>query len=151
MRLYIVQHAHAKSEEEDPSRPLSEKGWKDLERVGRVIREYGPRPSKILHSGKLRAKQTAEYFQKIIGPLPVIEQGGLNPNDDPKIALELIQKEEEELMIVGHMPHLGKLVGLLVTGNPEQNPVNFVPGIFICLEKTDKVWKISWVVRPKTE
>ena len=30
MFLYLVQHAEAKREEEDPQRPLSEKGIKDL-------------------------------------------------------------------------------------------------------------------------
>ena len=33
MRLYLVQHGEAKSEEEDPDRPLTDRGASDVRRV----------------------------------------------------------------------------------------------------------------------
>lgn len=33
MHLYLIQHGDAKSEQEDPARPLSDKGRRDVEKV----------------------------------------------------------------------------------------------------------------------
>jgi len=62
MRLYLVQHGEAKREEEDPSRPLTENGRREVEIVAKFLSEAGIKIDKILHSGKLRAAQTAEIL-----------------------------------------------------------------------------------------
>jgi len=75
MKLYLVQHAEAKKEEEDRARPFSEKGWKDMDKV-----------SGILHGRKLRAKQTVEKLGEVVRPTEDInETDGLAPLDDPTI------------------------------------------------------------------
>jgi phosphohistidine phosphatase len=38
--IYLVQHAEAKREDEDPSRPLSEKGLQDIKVASYVQTEY---------------------------------------------------------------------------------------------------------------
>jgi len=35
MRLYLIQHAKAKSKQENPARPLSRKGREDIRKVAR--------------------------------------------------------------------------------------------------------------------
>lgn len=62
MRLYLVQHGEAKKEEEDPLRPLSERGREDVQRVAKYVEKLDIKASIIFHSGKLRAKQTAEIL-----------------------------------------------------------------------------------------
>ncbi len=62
MQVYLVQHGLAKSKEEDPARPLTAAGREEVERVARAAAAAGVRPASILHSGKLRAGQTAEIF-----------------------------------------------------------------------------------------
>ena len=62
MLLYLVQHGEAKSEEEDPSRGLTDKGFRDVARVALFCREQVVQPVRIHHSGKKRAQQTAQVF-----------------------------------------------------------------------------------------
>jgi len=58
MKVYLVQHGEAKAEVEDTLRPLTDRGRAEVERVAALARKLEIRPSQILHSGKLRAKQT---------------------------------------------------------------------------------------------
>ena len=111
MKLYLIQHGEAKSEAEDPERSLTARGEKEVIAVSKVAGGLQIRPSKIYHSGKLRAKQTAEI---IAGALRIsaslVESApGLNPNDDIQPWAERISKEKEDLMLVGHLPFLEKL------------------------------------------
>ncbi|HDD66024.1 MAG TPA: phosphohistidine phosphatase SixA, partial [Nitrososphaeria archaeon] len=62
MKVYLVQHGEAKREEEDPARPLTEEGKREVEDVARFLAELGVRVDRILHSGKLRAAQTANIL-----------------------------------------------------------------------------------------
>jgi len=60
LRVYLVRHGKAKSKEEDPERHLTERGAEEVRRVARFLAAAGIQVSKILHSGKTRARQTAE-------------------------------------------------------------------------------------------
>ena len=52
-------------------------------------------------------------------------------------------------MIVGHLPFLGKLVGLLVTGSEKNEIVQFRFGGVVRVERRDdKKWKVAWMVTP---
>ena len=54
-----------------------------------------------------------------------------------------------DLMIVGHLPFLGKLVALLVTGSEKNEIVEFRFGSVVCVERRDdKKWKVAWMVTP---
>lgn len=150
MKIYLVQHGIPKSEAEDPQRPLSEIGKKEVEEVAKVLRKSGIRVVKIFHSGKLRAKETAEILEKYLEPEGgTLESEGLNPLDPPEIWADRLMREREPLMLVGHLPHLQKLCSLLVVGNPEKPILKFRQGGVVALEKTEKEeWIISWVLHP---
>jgi len=71
------------------------------------------------HSGKPRAQQTGELLAKAIGALDrIVQREGLEPKDQVTATKEALQ-QTSAVMIVGHLPFLGKLVALLVTGNEE--------------------------------
>ncbi|MFH0885255.1 MAG: phosphohistidine phosphatase SixA [Candidatus Micrarchaeota archaeon] len=148
MEIYLVQHAEAKREEEDLERPLSEKGKDEAERVAKALGTVGIRAEHIMHSGKLRAKQTAEIYSKHFGPSEVREMLGLAPNDNPKMAKEFLESAKEPVMLVGHMPHLSRLASFLITGNPEQETIQFHMGGAVCLIKDEK-WKVKWALTPE--
>ncbi|MDR5709277.1 MAG: phosphohistidine phosphatase SixA [Armatimonadota bacterium] len=151
MRLYLVQHAEAKPESEDPLRPLTEKGWRDAERVARFVAEHGVSPSRILHSGKLRAQQTAEVWSRFFPQARVEAQDGLNPNDDPGVWAERVREQQEDLVLVGHLPHLRRLAGLLLCGDPEREVVTFRTGGAVCLERQEQTerWSVCWALPPE--
>ena len=85
MFLYLVQHADAKREEEDPARPISEKGLEDITRVASYVSLLNIPVSEIFHSTKLRAKQTAGSYPKPETCEGMSETDGLSPLDDPDI------------------------------------------------------------------
>ncbi len=151
MLLYLVQHAEAKREEEDPARPLSERGASDIGRIASHLRRLDVRVDRILHSGKLRAKQSAEVLAVSLRPLDgVSETGGLLPLDDPERIVHGLNGAQGSLMLVGHLPHLGMLAALLLCGNPGGNVVSFKMAGVLCLERDEKgLWSVKWMLTPE--
>jgi phosphohistidine phosphatase len=146
MELYLVQHGKAKKEEEDPERPLAEIGREEVEKV--AARAAGLiKVGSVRHSPKLRAKQTAEIFASKLGA-PAMETEGLKPLDEPKIARDLVEGQDENLMLVGHMPHMNRLASLLVAGDENADIVSFRMGAIVCLEREEK-WRVKWILTPE--
>ena len=151
MRVYLVQHGEAKSEEEDPARPLTEKGLADARKMANYAsRILKLNVKKILHSGKLRAEQTADVFAEALKPENGIsEADGLDPLADPKIWAERLEELGEDLMLVGHLPHLSRLVSFLTLKSPEHEIIKFSMGGIVCLERIKpKRWMILWAIIP---
>ncbi len=63
MKLYLIQHAEAKSETEDPERSLTVRGEKEALAVSKVAEGLRIRPSRIDHSGKLKAKHLTPFYR----------------------------------------------------------------------------------------
>lgn len=150
MLLYLVQHAEAKKEEEDAARPLSEKGMRDIRNMALHLSNCGITVGTILHSGKLRARQTAEVLSGFLRPgKGISETEGLAPLDDPGIIETRLKGLNEPLMLVGHLPHLGKLVSLLLCGDLERDIVFFRMAGAACLERDEKGnWSLKWMIIP---
>jgi phosphohistidine phosphatase len=67
VKLYLVQHGQAKPENEDPERPLTGDGLDAVARVARQsVEQLGVRPDRVVHSGKTRARQTAEVWGRLV-------------------------------------------------------------------------------------
>jgi phosphohistidine phosphatase SixA len=101
----------------------------------------------IWHSGKPRAQQTGELLAKAIGALDrIVQREGLGPKDEVTATKEALQQTSGDVMIVGHLPFLGKLVALLVTGNEEAEIVEFHSGsiqwgrLIFHLSDVDRFW-----------
>ncbi|MEQ1910662.1 MAG: histidine phosphatase family protein, partial [Vicinamibacterales bacterium] len=69
LRLYLAHHGDAVGPGVDIRRPLSDAGRADTERVAAAAAARGAKPIVIWHSGKLRARQTAEIFWRACNPL----------------------------------------------------------------------------------
>ena len=150
MRLYLVQHGEAKKVEEDPLRPLSEKGREDIQRVAKYAEKLEIKANKIFHSGKLRAKQTAEILAEKLNIKQVIEAEDLAPNADPEVWEDHLSETDEDIIVVGHLPHLSKLSGGLLCGDEKKEPVAFRMGGIICLERNlDGRWSVQWMIIPE--
>jgi len=149
MKLYLVQHGEAKSEAEDPQRSLTERGIEEVRNVAKVAKRLSLYPSKIYHSGKQRAKQTAEIFTGSLDRRSEATQG-LSPNDDVRVWAERISKEREDLMIVGHLPFLEKLASFLMTGKETPRLVFFRYGGIVCLDRReDGGWGVRLILTPE--
>ena len=150
MRLYLVQHGLAKEESEDAARPLSDQGREDITRVAGFLSLFEkPKPANILHSGKLRAEQTAEMFAEAWGNTATVEQApGLAPKDDPTIWSSHLTSIQDDTMLVGHLPHMQRLAGLLITDDPDREAIHFRNGGVVCLEKCESDWSVLWQINP---
>ncbi|HMK36808.1 MAG TPA: phosphohistidine phosphatase SixA [Desulfomonilaceae bacterium] len=149
MKLYLVQHAEAKAETVDPNRGLSDKGTADVERVARFLKPMDLNVGTIWHSGKTRARQTAEILSRFLDANDLSEQKGLAPNDFVDPIRARILAVSHDLMIVGHMPFLGKLVSLVVAGSDAADVIAFRQGGIVCLERDENgAWRINWVIVP---
>ncbi len=149
MDFYLVRHGEAKPEHEDPRRALSDKGRREVEKVARDAAAKDIRVSKILHSDKLRARQTAEILAQFLSPRGGVgEIKGLSPEDDPLVARAELEAAEAPLMLVGHLPHLGRLASLLVKGDPENEIIDFPPAAVACLSHAKGVWEMRWTLTP---
>ena len=60
--LYLVQHGKSLPKEEDPERGLSPEGLTEVEGIADAAKTNGIRVARIDHSGKKRARQTADLF-----------------------------------------------------------------------------------------
>jgi phosphohistidine phosphatase len=150
MRLYLVQHGEAKSEAEDPERPLTIRGEEETRKTSGAAKRVGIRPARIFHSGKKRAEQTAGIIAGAFD-LSVQPGQGLNPKDDVRPWAERLSREVEDLMIVGHLPFLEKLASLLVCGDEGAKAVMFRYSAIVCLEKKEsRRWAVDWVIKPET-
>jgi phosphohistidine phosphatase len=145
----LVQHGESVSEEVDPRRPLSERGRRETERIAGFLARTGIRVSKIIHSTKLRARETAEILADHLKPVEGVEEAeGLEPRADPRIWAEKLERIDKDIIIVGHLPHLSRLASLLLIGRDDVEIIRFrYSGVF-CLERSDK-WRIKWAVIPE--
>lgn len=150
MRLYLVRHGEARSDREDPSRSLTEKGRADVKGVAAAAQNRGIQPATILHSGKLRAQQTAEVLAEALHPRDRIESSsGLAPDDPVQPWAERLNEVQEDVMLVGHLPHLALLASLLLGGDEQAGGIQFRTATMLCLERQTTKWTVQWVLTPE--
>jgi phosphohistidine phosphatase len=150
MAIYLAQHGKSYSKEEDPERNLTHEGIAEVGYISEVIKDKGIFVSCIKHSGKKRAKQTAEIFKSILNPERGIEEiDGICPNDPVKPFAEKL-KFEQFVMFVGHLPFLEKLISQLINGNPEKPVLKMQNGGVVCLDfdEDNDCWFIKWTSYP---
>jgi phosphohistidine phosphatase len=149
MSLFLVQHGKNLSKDVDPGKGLSEEGENDVRRIAALAGEHRISVSAIRHSGKKRARETAEIFAQSLNPGGGIQEiEGLAPLDD---VTKLVLESDENLMLVGHLPFMEKLTSYLVTGSPDRPPVlRFQNGGIVCLDldKETNSWFVKWTLFP---
>lgn len=152
MALYLVQHGKSLPKEEDPERGLSGEGIEEVARIASVAAGYGVRPAIIRHSGAKRAAGTARIFaDALLSPeveTPAIS--GIGPLDDV-VAVANALRSEDNLMLVGHLPFMERLTGLLTAGLADRKVFKFQNGGIVCLDKEpeDRFWFIKWTLMPR--
>ena len=151
MRLYLVQHGEAKSKQIDSERHLTEKGMRDVEKMAAFLKPLGLRMKAIWHSGKTRAAQTADILgSALVATQGIVQREGLAPNDPIGSVRETLRTATEDLMIVGHLPFLGRLASALIAGSEEADVIAFQNGGVVCIERCeDGAYRLRWMVTPK--
>lgn len=166
MYLFLVRHGEAKPIEEDPRSGLTEKGAAAVKRAARFLKNVlnvleNANDSKelkepltiktIWHSDKDRAVQTASILAETLGMgVRTGKRDGLLPMEDVSIICNWLDTEDDEaVVLVGHLPHLERLAGILLIGDAENEFVHFTPGSILCLQGSGRHWQLKWMVTPE--
>lgn len=149
MQLYLVQHGESAAKEVDPQRALTDSGRRDVERIASQLSAAGVRPARILHSGKLRAVQTAAIIASAVGLNATEPVSGIDPTDPVEPFADRVRGFTADTMVVGHLPFMARLVAYLLTGTAAEALVDFRTGSVVCLTRKDeRGWALQWMLRP---
>jgi len=150
MKLYLVRHGEATTEEINPEKPLTEKGEEQIRKITCVLENLDVKISALWHSSKRRARESAQILSKGLKVEDKLEQkSGLNPNDPVEPFKQNILEFKQDLMIIGHLPFLAKLAEVFLMAKTSEEIVTFPPGGVVCLEITEnQLAKVSWSVMP---
>jgi phosphohistidine phosphatase len=142
LHLFLVHHGDAVGPDVDFRRPLSARGRADVDRIAAEAAARGVKPAVVWHSGKLRAKQTAEAFWRACNALAELSATrDLQPDDPPAWIRDRLRAEPRDVLIAGHIPHLPRLLALLTNGIEE-----FPPHGVVALVRDDDgaTWREVW-------
>lgn len=151
MNLYLVRHGEAESGETASERSLTKRGRIEVRKVRAFVSEHAKVQVKnVVHSGRLRARETAEILAEFLKPAEgVCETDGLEPHADVSIWADRLAGREEDILLVGHLPHLGRLARHLLSGRADDEPLVFRPGGIACLIRDETgAWTVGWTVHP---
>jgi phosphohistidine phosphatase len=153
LHLYLARHGTPLDKADNPRRPLSEAGRDDVRRVADFLgRLEDHPPTAVVHSGKDRARETAELLAERLAPSLVPQPtAGLGPTDPvPPFRNELAAWDQNTL-VVGHLPFLARLAGLLVAEDEERAVAAFGPGSILALQPAEEgsYWQVSWMIGPE--
>ena len=144
--LYLVHHGPAVGPDVDPRRPLSPAGQGLVDRLAVQVHARGAKPVVVWHSGKLRARQTAETLWRACNPLAELSASrDLQPDDPPEWLRDRLRFEERDVLIAGHFPHLPRLLALLLAV-PEGEGLGFPVHGAVALASDDagSAWRELW-------
>jgi phosphohistidine phosphatase len=148
MKLYLVQHGLS-IENETGDKVLSDYGRIQTTKSALHSSQfYGIDINRIYSSTKTRAAETAEIIAKVLGNnLEIIRDESLLPDSNPTPWKRKIENSSEDMMIVGHLPFLSKLLSILLVTDIDTDILTFKNSCIVCMDKTKKGWIIDWVIK----
>ena len=117
MRLYLVRHAEAAPGDPDELRPLTSEGREQARALGARLRSEDARPSVVLTSPLLRARETGTELAKALDVETEPEER-LAPGASVEDVRAAVEGRGEQVVAVGHQPDCGQIAAAL-TGGPE--------------------------------
>jgi phosphohistidine phosphatase len=150
MRVYIVRHGEAAEANSDSARPLSVAGRAEVARLAEFAARTGIRVGAVWHSQKTRARETAKILHTSGGlGGRLMERDGLLPEDDAAEVAAELEATEDDVCIVGHLPHVAYLASALALGPGAPAFLRFGTATMACLERESRgAWRLLWHVNP---
>lgn len=143
--LFLVHHAQAADALVDTQRPLTLEGRVHADDLARRAHARGAKPEVIWHSGKLRARQTAEAMWRACNPLAELAAArGLQPDDPPLWMRDSVEGDQRDIMLVGHMPHMARLYRLLIGESTAHAAAEFPLHGAVALSMRGERWQEAW-------
>ena len=154
--VYLLRHgiavAYGTPDFADDERPLTPKGEKRMQQIGRGLRRLDLRPDRIVTSPLPRALKTAEIVAEALGISNRLETAdALRPERDAaSIRAWLQTRPEPRLMLVGHNPSLSNLIGVLINGGHPPIVCELRKGGIAALgNPDDRGLRLDWLATPR--
>lgn len=157
MKIYILRHGIALDRNDssilsDANRPLVPIGIDKIQKIAEFIKKQNLNFECILSSPYLRAKETAKIVSKKFGK-GVEESENLTPiGSFDKLIKEIQTKNVDEILLVGHEPHLSLFISYLLVGDAGL-ALTLKKGGFCCVEFSDKIevkmGNLIYLLQPK--
>jgi len=149
MKLYLARHGINNDVGMDPDKNLSEEGRNGVTKMAGFLKNAEVFVDDIYHSGKPRTMQTSEILASAILLSGKIKAHDfLDPDSPIQKMVDEVETRNSDLMLVGHLPYMGKLASFLLSGLEENDLVVFEPGCVLCLERFNQKWQARWMVVP---
>jgi phosphohistidine phosphatase len=121
MDLWLLRHAAAQgvaASGRDDERALTAEGAARAAAVARGLAVLAPTIEVVLSSPYRRARETAEAAARALGVEGVVESSALEPGSAAsEVVRQLSASPWSRVLLVGHEPLLGSVVGLVVFGD----------------------------------
>jgi phosphohistidine phosphatase len=125
MEVLILRHAiafprDARRWPDDGARPLTAEGVKRARRAAAGVKRIAKRPTLVLTSPLVRARDTAAIFAQAAQWPKAVECEALSPRGPLEGVLDALRRQggkAECVAVVGHQPHLGHLLALCLRGD----------------------------------
>lgn len=142
MELLILRHAIAFPRDaqrwpDDGERPLTAEGVKRARRAAAGLKRIAKRPTRVLTSSLARARATAAIFAQGARWPEAVECAALSPGEPPEAVLEVLRRtvgKAECVAVVGHQPHLGRLLALCLRGDARADAFELRKSAVVCVE-----------------
>ena len=143
MNLFILRHGIAVEPgtpgyEDDSRRPLIPKGERRLQAAASAMKKLELSFDLILSSPFIRARQTAEIVAKALKLKKQLHfSDDLVPGGDARALIQKLNEWKpapENVLLVGHEPHLSRFISLLVSGGADTAAIEMKKGGLCKLE-----------------
>jgi phosphohistidine phosphatase len=161
MNLFILRHGLAVEPgsarfANDADRPLTPKGERKVRKIAQAMRAMKLSFTIILSSPYVRARQTAEIVAGVLKmPKRLRFTELLTPSGSVADLVDLLNDHKprvEDVLLVGHEPHLSEMISLLVSGESESILVLKKGGLCKLSAETlepDRCAALEWLLTPK--
>ncbi len=125
MKLLLMRHGEASWDAAaDRMRPLTPRGALVVRQQAELLHHKRLLPDVILHSDFLRAQQTAAIVAQVLQCDRLEESESWQPDVDPQAAVATLERYADEslVLVVTHMPLVGRVSGLLCEGRAGGGP-----------------------------
>lgn len=159
MEIIFLRHAPAGEKEDwartgrpDSERPLTMDGRKRAREAAKGLAAFIETADLVATSPWTRAKETAEFAAKALGA-PLVESNYLLPHRSPgSLAGWLSGLDGERVVLVGHEPHLSKVICWLLSGSASRSFVGLKKAQAVLLETSKAAAgsaTLVWSLPPK--
>lgn len=147
MKLYLLRHGEAEAYSlTDAGRELTERGKEHAQMAANWLAKVIDGPVSLWASPYLRTQQTAQPIADALS-IEINDHQCLTPEMTPQKVVDELITEDKNIILVTHLPLVGRLASLLMEGNVFDQPWSatevwelqgdvYAPG---CLTNTD-VW-----------